>query len=398
MRTRRLNILLGLGFLAFPVLAAGQEIESSDHIRVLDQADRGEMVFLIGPVDLPAGLSHDGHVHGARVPLQVLELPRAGWIHGFVTDMVDSTGAPLEETFLHHVNVIDPGKRELFSPISQRIMAAGPETGEKELPPSMGLPVEEGQRLLVRAVFHNPTTADRRRLYLRIRFAFTRSQAGEARAGVFPLYLDVKPPVGKKSFDLPSGVSSQSWEGRPAVSGRLLAAAGHMHRHGRTLRLEDVTAGKVLWEVEPEIDAEGGILDIPIGSFWKKGGLPIRSDHVYRLTVTYDNPTGATIPDGGMGTLGGVFIPDPGEKWPDVDPAHRDYLADLRHTRGLDEDMVAGREMSGAPGSHADHSGTHETDPARTGGRGAGAGDAAPGAARSGSPEAGVDHEGHGPR
>ena len=65
-----------------------------------------------------------------------------------------------------------------------------------------------------------------------------------------------------------------------------------MHQYGKSLVLEDVTDGKVLWRVEPKTDAEGNIESVPLGSFWKKGGVPMRSDHVYRLTVTYDNPTG----------------------------------------------------------------------------------------------------------
>jgi hypothetical protein len=337
-----LGITSGLG---------AQEVENSDYIRVIDQADRGEMVFLIGPVDLPAGQGAGGHAHMGGIPLQIVTFPRAGWIHGFLADMVDAGGTPLVESFLHHVNVIDPDHRELFSPIAQRIMAAGPETGRKELPPSMGLPVEQGQRLLVRAVFHNPTPMAHDSVYLRIRFEFTPSQAGEGRAGVFPVYLDVRPPVGPKAFDLPPGVSTQSWEGSPAVTGRLLAAGGHMHQYGKGLVLEDLTDKKVLWNVEPKIDAQGNIQSIPIGSFWKKGGVPMRADHVYRLTVTYDNPTGATIPRGGMGTLGGVFIPEPGETWPHVAKQDPQYVADLAYTRGGGTGM--GAEIDAPSGADA---------------------------------------------
>ena len=354
MRPNLLPASVALALLTWaPGVVAAQESESSGYIHVLDQGDRGQVVLLIGPVDLPAGASHGAHSPGGGVPLQVARFPRAGWIHGFVADMVDAAGTPLQESFLHHVKVIDPDHRELFSPISRRIIAAGPETGKKELPESMGLPMEAGQRLLVRAVFHNPTEVAREDLYLRIRFSFTPSQAGEARAGIFPVYLDVKPPVGSKAFDLPPGRSSQSWEARPAVSGRLLAAAGHMHQYAASLRLEDATDGKVLWEVVPVTDSERRIESVPMGSFWKKGGLPLRSDDVYRLTVTYDNPTGAVIPDGGMGTLGGVFIPEPGELWPEVDKEHPDYLADLAHTRGVDL-ARRGTEPEPAP------SGAHE--------------------------------------
>jgi hypothetical protein len=385
-----LSGIAGLVLLIQPHFLEAQEVETSDYIRVVDQADRGEMVFLIGPVDLPGSQGHGGHLHVGAIPLQVVTFPRAGWIDGFLADMVDSKGTPLKENFLHHVNVIDPDRRELFSPISQRIMAAGPETGKKELPSSMGLPVEEGQRLLVRAVFHNPTPVDHVGLYLRIRFDFTPSQAGEGRASVFPVYLDVRPPVGRKDFDLPPGPSTQSWEGSPAVTGRLLAAGGHMHQYGKGLVLQDVTGGKVLWKVEPKVDAEGNIESIPIGSFWKKGGLPMRSDHVYRLSVMYDNPTGETIERGGMGTLGGVFIPEPGEAWPAVAKEDPQYVADLRYTRGGGTGQGMGMDDKPDPGAAAAHDAADASHAAA-------ASDAAPASDATTEPSRGVDVSGAAP-
>ena len=43
--------------------------------------------------------------------------------------------------------------------------------------------------------------------------------------------------------------------------------------------------------------------------------------HTYRVTVYYDNPTGRTLPDAGMGVVGGLFIPDGGAAWPPADNA-----------------------------------------------------------------------------
>jgi hypothetical protein len=122
-----------------------------------------------------------------------------------------------------------------------------------------------------------------------------------------------------------------------------------MHKYGKSLILEDVTAGKVLWKVEPRVAADGEIESISVGSFWKKGGIPLRADHVYRLTVNYDNSTGELIPDGGMGALGGVFIPEPGEDWPEVAKEDSQYLADLRYQRAGGTGM--GDEMQAAAGA-----------------------------------------------
>ena len=71
---------------------------------------------------------------------------------------------------------------------------------------------------------------------------------------------------------------------------------------------------------------------MPVKTFWWSLGLPVRPDHVYRVTAIYDNPTGRIIPLGGMGTLGGVFMPSNVDAWPHVDRTAPDYVLDLKDT------------------------------------------------------------------
>jgi hypothetical protein len=98
--------------------------------------------------------------------------------------------------------------------------------------------------------------------------------------------------------------------------------------------LEDLTAGKVIWKAEPILDEAGELVGMPIKKFFWRLGVPLRTDHTYRLTAIYDNPTGETIPDGAMGTLGGVFLPARGTIWPAIDPNSPEYQLGLRVTRG----------------------------------------------------------------
>jgi hypothetical protein len=60
----------------------------------------------------------------------------------------------------------------------------------------------------------------------------------------------------------------------------------------------------------------------------------VRPDHVYRLTAVYDNPEGRTIPDGGMGVLGGLMMLPRGTRWPAMDRQDPDYVADARALLG----------------------------------------------------------------
>jgi hypothetical protein len=82
--------------------------------------------------------------------------------------------------------------------------------------------------------------------------------------------------------------------------------------------------------------------------------------HRYRVTVSYDNPTGQPIPDGGMGVVGGLFVPDRGVTWPAADPRdslyHEDYLHYMRLAGGHEMNMAGTvMPMKMAGHEHAAH-------------------------------------------
>ncbi|HEX6940831.1 MAG TPA: hypothetical protein VF158_15550 [Longimicrobiales bacterium] len=317
-------------------------------LRVVEASDPRELVLELGPLELSANATHQDV---RQPPAQTATIPVDGWIHGFRVEIIDGEGNPVPQEVLHHVNVISPDQRELFSQIMLRIAAAGQETAPARLPRLIGYRVREGQRVLVTAMFHNPTPRAYHGAVLRVHLPYTPGSAWLRPISGFPFYLDVMPPASVHAYDLPPGRSSKSWEGSPAVPGRILGVGGHLHKYGVALRLEDVTAGEVLWEARPVLDEDGDVIGMPVARFFRTLGIPIRPDHVYRLTAIYDNPTGDTIPDGAMGALGGVFLPARGASWPAADPDHPEYRLDveLLHT------PYDGHGGHGAHGTHGDH-------------------------------------------
>jgi len=320
--------------------AAGGQMPMHDHsmasmasaatLRTI--VDRGDLVFELGPIDLPANAMHDD-VH-QPVP-QTVAVGVDGWLRGYTIELVDSGGRTVPQTVVHHVNVIIPQKRELFSPIMLRLAAAGAETAPVGLPWFLGYKVRETDSVLVSAMFHNPSDTGYAGVRLRVRMPLTRRHLVGAMA-VYPFYMDVMPPAGSHSFDLPAGRSERFWEGSPALSGRILGISGHMHKYGVALRLEDRTNGSLIWEGKPTVDEKGEVMAMPIKRFVKTFGVGIKTDHVYRLTAGYENPTGAPVVDGGMGALGGVFLPRDSIGWPAVDRLNPDYVLDWRITTRLD--------------------------------------------------------------
>ncbi len=310
--------------LAAPELPFG----STAFVSVEDNGSEDYFEVVVGPVALPEGGAH------VRLPIQMIDIPVDGWLHGFEIVMTDGEGNELPSRLLHHINFIDPNHRELFASIPRRIMAAGQETSSESMPWFLGYPVDADQPIIVSAMFGNEFAADYPEVYARVRFDY--SQEGEGLFDpwfdVYPFYMDVMGPVGLKDFPLPPGKSKQSWEGAPAVDGRMLAVGGHVHDYADEIRLEDVTTGKVVWRAEPIVSESGQTVGLPVSKMWWKLGVKLQADHTYRIVVEYTNPTGETIAGGGMGAIGGVAWVSRKTEWPALDKTNAEYVADLTNT------------------------------------------------------------------
>lgn len=308
----------------------------------------GTVIIELDPVPLPAAL--DGGHAMQTTPLLNTRIPDAGWLTRFAVELVDEDGEILPQSMLHHVNLMLPERRELFRPIMQRLAAAGEETRPIEVPWPLGVRTDADEELLAFAMLHNPTAIDHGDVTVRLILSYTRAP----RLTVQPLFIDASPPPGSAAWDLPPGRSTRSWEGPAVVDGRILGLGGHLHRYGTELVLEDVTTGRVIYRERPELDAHGNIAHVPRRTYLRRFGHPVRTGHVYRITVVYDNPTGDTIHDGGMAAIGGVIRPRRGA-WAAADRADPLYVEDLN---GFNH--VNGHGRYDAPdGAAGHHSGGH---------------------------------------
>jgi hypothetical protein len=310
-------------------------------VAIAYDAGARELVIELPPVDLPANASHE--IEQPQPGEAVM--PVGGWLQGYRVEVLDAKGNAVPREVIHHVNIMAPERRELFSPIMQRIGGVGHETAPVVIPGVLGYPIEEGGRILISAMLHNPTPHPYQGVRIRVRFRHE-SRGLIDPFDVFPFYMDVTPPAELHSFDLPPGHSETSWEGSPAVPGRILGVGGHAHQYAVALKLLDVTEDRILYETAPITDDDGTVIGMAQDFFLTRLGIPVHPDHTYRLSVVYENPTGEVIPDGGMGALGGIFAPSRGARWPAVDPTDAEYIKDyeIRTTPHW-------TEMRGAPGS-----------------------------------------------
>lgn len=290
-----------------------------------------ELLLDLPPVDLPAQGDH--HATPQPEPFWYVWTVDA-YLQGFTIEVVDGQGNLLPEAILHHVKIMTPGRRELFAPIMQRIVGAGSETRAGSLPHTFGVPVQAGDSLLVTAMVHNPDGREYPGARVRLRLRYTPGAEASRVAAVYPFFLHVTPPAAHSGYDLPPGRSERSWEASPTIGGRVIGFGGHMHRYGTELRLEDAGTGQVLWRSRIKTDADGNVLAVPRSVYRWTRGLKIEADRVYRITAVYQNPTPDTLPDAGMGTIGGAIRVN--GSWPPVDRSDALYVRDRALEEGTD--------------------------------------------------------------
>ncbi|HXB26614.1 MAG TPA: hypothetical protein VNV25_17900 [Gemmatimonadaceae bacterium] len=302
--------------------------------RVSVDAQRGVLLIELPPTDLPASTPRDESM--VSLPAYQVRIPLDLALASVRVDVLDSAGYELPRTFLHHLTLTDPGRRELFLSTQLHILAVSKETPTIAMPALLlGMPLPRGERLLTIGMLTNPTRTAHHGVRIR-------ATLGYRRLGFFPLFqafpwgMDAMfplghPPDGTKGFDLAPGRTVRYWDSSPAVPGYLIGIGGHMHDYGVSLELADMTTGQVLWHGTPVRDSAGHVLSMPTTWFhsWHSVGIHIEPTHRYRISATYENPTGHLLPDGGMGAIGGLFVPDRGTHWPAVDSTNAVYRQDL---------------------------------------------------------------------
>src|SRR5437868_10398787 len=220
------RLLLGLLLLAWSSDGA-RPVPDAAAARIFRDSAAGTLVIDLAPMDLPAKTPH--HMI-AQPPVATLEVPETGFIYGFRVQVVDSAGHPLPDELIHHFNLIDPDHRELFLPISRRLLAAGHETGTIRLPRLLfGLPLRRGEHVVASAMVENLTSASYPQARVRLAMNFTPAGRPWPLFSASPWQMDVAFPVGDKSFTLPPGRSSRSYQGNPLVPGKIVALRGHVH-------------------------------------------------------------------------------------------------------------------------------------------------------------------------
>jgi hypothetical protein len=320
--------------------AAGAGGPRSDSAIVTIDSARHTIVIDAGPYRLPAlapGEHHemmmpspDGLAHDT--PLDHFTWPIDGWLHGFRLEVAGDRGELLPRHFVHHLIVVNFSRRQLIYPAAERLLGAGAETDDATIPKTVGIPMSRGMQLGMYVAWHNDTGQDLDNVHIRLTLLWTPENQVPRPVSALPIYMDANLTVGgSNTFDIPPGRSSKAYEFTLPIGGRLLAVGGHLHQYGVGVQLEDAVREKTLARVSARRDSTGAITSVGRRLLAVSGdGLKLKQGRRYRITGSYDNPTGQMLSRSAMAHMVGLFAPDKLTQWPAIDLADRDYQRDLR--------------------------------------------------------------------
>ena len=293
--------------------------------------------FRYGPLKVaPYGVNERSVQYGVPAPNV------DGYLVGGSVRLVDAAGraVPISRVMLHYVIFSNAGRRlgerrnptceriTLFDGVTQLPGLSEPVTGQAEeqipsrLPPGYGYPINAGDQWVLSWMLMNHSA---RSDSVFIEYT-TRVVADERLTAVYPVWLDVAGCSMDPIFDVPGGGGRGSTYSRsrtvPApFSGRIVAAAGHLHGGGKSDVLSQPECGgrellrsvptwggprSPQYRVRPVVHEPG---PANMSLVTSARGIAVRAGEPIQLTANYDNALPHTRV---MGIMVLYVTPDPG--------------------------------------------------------------------------------------
>jgi hypothetical protein len=211
------------------------------------------------------------------------------WIIGYRTEILDSQGKPPRENYLCHTffgdqRVTQHQDQELKGIYSDSF------TPEVRLPDGFGIRLTPDESLQWMPMFNNrdqhPTRVAMNTVLLVIRDK-------DVKKPLTPLYSTLRSVAVPHLFFVPPGRHEKSTSFELPFDGRIHFLGTHIHPHGVSIELFNVSRGERVWIGSRRLDSKGRMVGMEVYSSGE--GYPVRAGEAYRVTAVYDNPTRAPI-------------------------------------------------------------------------------------------------------
>ncbi len=199
---------------------------------------------------------------------------------------------------LHHLVVFEPGKPDVtcgrtqgIGALGRRIFASGDERTPITLPSGFGFRVDPGRWTGVMELMNHSEQA--RTVWFEADITHVPA-ATPGMKPVTPVWLDVN-DCGNSQYSVPAGHSATPWDWHSTLTGRIVAAAGHVHPGGQGVMLDNATTDKRICASRATYGSGmfAGMVTAMSGCSWDSLGVVHKGDDL-RLTSLYDTPRSLT--------------------------------------------------------------------------------------------------------
>lgn len=172
------------------------------------------------------------------------------FITGIVPKLVYADGTRADMTsgvMLHHLVIADTSRPDAtcdredgIGAIGQRLFASGDERTPFSLPKGYGYPVRQGKWIgIVELMNHSSMPKD---VYYEADVYHVPAST-KGMTPVTPVWMDIA-NCSTSQYAVPAGRSSTAWDWTSTITGKIIAAAGHVHAGGVGTILENASTGK----------------------------------------------------------------------------------------------------------------------------------------------------------
>lgn len=249
-----------------------------------------KIVYHVGPVDLPSGLSVAEMIEKPLV--MNFQTDEAVWVVGFSPRVVDSNGGELPPELLHLAIV---SNRHEGNPLCSDAVGGSPFAAatsvltEVNLPQGYGYPILATDPLEARVILKNETDES----FVDVFFELTllARPMGEMvnLRDVKPLFVELDPCDHETASVAPGEFVELGATYQVPFDSDLIVAHGILEDFGSVVELTAKEETTPFWRAEARLDENSRIVELSDDPFEDPAGIPFKEGDLITLGIAYDN-------------------------------------------------------------------------------------------------------------
>jgi hypothetical protein len=250
----------------------------------------GEVHFSSGLVELESGVL----AHHLPQAMKNLWFDEPVWVIAYKTELVDARGNRPRENYLCHTFFSDQRvdqreDNELKGIYSDAF------TPEVRLPDGFGIPLIAGERLHWMPMFNNRGDEPAR---VEMKVTITLIRGRDLKRPLRPLYASLRSVETPHLYFVPPGHDERQITFQLPFDGALHFLGTHIHPHGVSIELYNVTRKERVWKGVRKGDPRGSM-----DTYSNSDCYAVRAGETYKIVAVYDNPE-----SGKIDAMAGIFM------------------------------------------------------------------------------------------